>query len=87
MSEPVPKQADQKARVPNRREGSGIFKEEERTKVFFFPSTFLSLSHRKHFFSLSPALIITQQTQFKLCSKGYRTMHLLEDGFSFLKTF
>ena len=56
-------------------------------------STFLSLSHIKGFlflFSLSLELMITQQTtQFKLCTRDYITTIyiLLEDGFSFLKTF
>ena len=36
-----------------RRQGSGILKEEERTN-FFFSSKFLSLSHIKQFFPLSP---------------------------------
>ena len=46
-----------------KREGSGIFKEEERTNVFFFPPL-----HSLHsLFSLSPELMITQQTtHFKL---------------------
>ena len=40
----------------------------------FFSSTFLSLSHIKHLFSLSLELVITQQTaQFKLCTKDYIT--------------
>ena len=58
---------------PRRRKGSGTLKEEGRTNIFFF-STFLSLSHIKHIFSLSPELMITRQTtQFKLCTKDYIT--------------
>ena len=68
-----------------RREGSGALKVEIGVwnsqgggKKSFFFSTFLSLSHIKHFFSLSPELMITQQTtQFKLCTKDYiTTMYL-----------
>ena len=36
--------------LSKRRQGSGILKEEERTNVFFFPSTFLSLSHIKRLY-------------------------------------
>ena len=43
--------------------------------MLFFSSTFLSLSHIKHFFfSLSPELVITQQiAQFKRCTRDYIT--------------
>ena len=58
--------------LSRRRYGSGILKEEERTNISFF-STFLSLSHIKHFF-FKPETEITQQTtQFKLCTKDYIT--------------
>ena len=70
-------------RSPRRKEGSGALEEEigvwksqggRKDKGLFFSSTFLSLSHIKHFFSLSPKLMITQQTtQFKLCTKDYIT--------------
>ena len=72
MRESIPRQVDKKS---PRRERSGILKEEERTNVFFFFSTFMSVGHIKHFFfSLSPEVIITQQTtQFKLCTKDYIT--------------
>ena len=64
------------------KKGSGALKEElgvwnsqeEKDKQLSFSSTFLSLSHIKHLFSLSLELMITQQTtQFKLCTKDYIT--------------
>ena len=68
-----------------RRKGSGAFKEKigvwnsqgggKDKHLFFPPSTFLSLSHIKCFFILSPELMIIQQTtQFKLCTKDYITI-------------
>ena len=67
-----------------RRERSGVLEETGiwnsqgggKDKHLFF-STFLSLSHIKHFFSLSQELMITQQmTLFKLCTKDYvKTMY------------
>ena len=41
--------------------------------LFFFPpSTFLSLTHIKCFFTLSREMMITEQTiQFKICTKDY----------------
>ena len=83
MRELIPRQVDKKSEVPKEEKGvrllkqrqrSGIFKEKERTNIFFFFffSTFLSLSHIKDFFSLSQELMITQQTtQFKLCTKDW----------------
>ena len=65
-----------------RKKGSGALKEElgvwnsqeEKDKQLSFSSTFLSLSHIKHLFSLSLELMITQHTaQFKLCTKDYIT--------------
>ena len=43
MRKSIPRQVDKKSRVPRRREGSGVLKEEERTKFFFSLSTFLGL--------------------------------------------
>ena len=81
MRELIPRQVDKKSEVPKEEKGvrlskqrqrSGILKEKERTNIFFFFSTFLSLSHIKDFFSLSQELMITQQTtQFKLCTKDW----------------
>ena len=71
----ITRQVDKKSGVPkeDRRvwnsQGGGKDKH-----FFFFLSRFLSLSYIKHFFSLSPELMITQQTtQFKLCTKDYIT--------------
>ena len=47
MRESIPRQVDKKS---PRREGSGILKVEERTNVFFFFPTFISLGHIKCFF-------------------------------------
>ena len=83
-----------------RRKWSGILKAEigvwgsqggGKDKHFFF-STFLNLSHIEQFFSLSPELMIIQQTtQFKLLNSVLGIIQqqciLLEDSFSFLKTF
>ena len=85
IRESIPRQVDKKSRIPrggerglglsSRDRGSPFFKEKERTNAFFFfPSRFLSLSHIKRFFSLTPELMITQQTtQFKLCPRDYIT--------------
>ena len=61
--ESISRQVDEKSGISKRGEGSAILKEEERTNAFFFPplSTFISLSHIK-LFSVSPELMITQQT-------------------------
>ena len=77
LRESIPRQVDKKSRVPRRREKSEVLEEEigiwnsqggGKDKHLFF-STFLSLSYIKCFFSLSPELMITQQTtQFKFCS-------------------
>ena len=84
-----------------RRKGSGALREEigvwnsRGEGQFFFPM-FLRLSHIKVcfwffvclFFSLSPELMIMQQnSSVKLCSQDYITTILLEDSFSFLRTF
>ena len=68
----ISRQVDKKSGFPEEERGAGILKKEERTNYFF--STFLSLSHIKHFlffvffFPLSQELMITQQTtQFKFC--------------------
>ena len=59
--------------LSQRRQGSGILSGEERTNAFFI-STFLSLSHIKCFFSLSPELMVTQPTtQFNLAERDYIT--------------
>ena len=69
---------------PRRRKGSGALEAEigvwnckggGKDKHLFLFSTFLSLSHIKCFFSLSPELMIMQQTsQFNLCTKDYITI-------------
>ena len=83
--ESIPRQVDKKSGLLRMRKGSGALKVEigvwgsqggEKDKLFF--STFLSLSHSHiklfFFFSLSPELMITQQTtQFKLCTSDYIT--------------
>ena len=83
LRESLPKQVDKKSRVPEEEKGvwgsrsgdRGLrFSRRRKGQIFFFPSTFLSLSHIKHFFSLSPELMITQQTaQFKGCTRDYIT--------------
>ena len=78
--ESIPKQVDKKSRVPEEVKGvwgfqggdRGLEFSRRRKGQFFFPTTFLILSHIKlfFFFFLSPELMITQQTtQFKLCTK------------------
>ena len=69
-NESFSRQVDKKSGFPKEERGAGILKKEERTNYFF--STFLSLSHIKHFlflfFPLSQELMITQQkAQFKFC--------------------
>ena len=80
----IPRQVDKRRRVPKER-GSGVPDENigvwnsqggGKDKLFFFFSTFLSLSHMKHFFiSLNPELMITHKKtiQFKLCTRDYIT--------------
>ena len=75
MRESIPRQVDKKSGIPKEERAiwgsqggdSGLGSSGRRkgqTSFFFFPfSTFLSLSHTKHyFFSLNPELIMTQQT-------------------------
>ena len=66
MRESIPRQVDKKFGVSKER-GVWNSQGEGKDKLFFYPPTFFSLSHIKHFLSLSPELRITQQTtQFKL---------------------
>ena len=77
LRESIPWQVDKKSRVLRRRERFGVLEEEigiwnsqgeGKDKHLFF-STFFSLSYIKCLFSLSPELMIIQQTtQFKFCS-------------------
>ena len=60
VKESIPGQVDKKSGVPE--EEIGVWNSRGKDKRLFFPSTFLSLSHVKQFFSLSPELMITQQT-------------------------
>ena len=64
MRESVPRQVEKKSRVSRKRKGPGVLEEEigvwnsqgggKDKGLFFFPSTFLSLSHIKHFFFFKP---------------------------------
>ena len=100
LRESVPRQVDKKSRVPEEEKGVWVSRSgdgglefsrrRKRQTSFFFSPTFLCLSHIKlFFFLLTLKLIVIQQTtQFKLCTKNYITIGiLLEDSFSFLKTF
>ena len=83
VRESILRQVDKKAGVPKAAKvawGSHIgdrgleFSRRRKGQTPFFPSTFLSLSHIKCFFSLSLELMTPQQTtQFKLCTKDYIT--------------
>ena len=59
VRESIPRQVDEKSGVPEEERGVWGSQGEEKDK-FFFSSTFLGLSHIKHFFSLSLELMITQ---------------------------
>ena len=75
MRESIPRQVDKKSGVPE--EEKGVWGSQGGAKdkhlFFFFFSTFLSLRLIKRVFHLSLELRITQQTQFKLCTKDYIT--------------
>ena len=67
LRESIPRHIDKKSGGPQG-ERSGVLEEQigvwssqggGKDKLFFFPSTFLSFSHIKHFFSLSLKLMIT----------------------------
>ena len=71
--ESIPSQVDKKSGFPEEETGVWNSGGGGKDKRLFFFSTFLNLSHI-NLFSLSPKLMITQQTtQFKLCTKGYIT--------------
>ena len=71
--ERVPRQVD-KSRVSEEAKGVWNSQGGGKDKLLFFSSTFLSLSHIKlFFFPLSQELMITQQTQFELCTRDYIT--------------
>jgi len=71
MRASVPRQVDKKSGGPRGDRGLE-FSRRRNGQTSFSPSTFLS--HIKRFLSLSPKLMITQQTtQFKLCTKDYMT--------------
>ena len=70
MRESVPRQVDKKSRGPRGERGLGFSR--RRKGQFFFPLYISQSQSHKTFFSLSPELMITQQTtQFKLCAREY----------------
>ena len=79
LRESIPGQVDKKFRVPEAlKEEIGVWNSQGggKDKLLFVSPTFLSLSHIKFFFFISPQLMITQQTtQFKLYTKDYITMY------------
>ena len=71
LRESVPRQVDKKSGGPQGERGLEFSRRRKGQRSFFF-STFLSLSHIKHFFPLRLELMITQQTtQFQLLTKDY----------------
>ena len=86
MRESIPRQVDEKSAVPKEEkrvwvsqgEDKGLeFSRRRRGQMSFIFSlcSLVLITKKKHFFSLSPELIITQQTtQFQLRSKDYRTI-------------
>ena len=59
MRESICRQVDKKSWVLKEEKGVWNSQGGGKDKHFFFPSTFLSLSHINQFFSLSPELMIT----------------------------
>ena len=96
LRESIPRQVDKKSGVPKKEKGAwgsrggdrGLeFSRRKKRQTSFFPSTFLSLSHIKHCFSLSLDLMITHLSLTLYQGLYNNNVSCLWTVFSFRKTF